>query len=147
MHFNDFEVEGRAENFGRFAGEPKQGVHSDAVVGSEDDGDDSGRLFDGGDFFVGVAGCPDDERALATQAGVEHGLNDGVVGEVDDGVGGGDARGEVIAEIDGGGEGQGWIFFNGGEQGGAHAAFVTVDENAKRSGHEWLAGLEDAELR
>ena len=79
MHFDDFEVERGAEDFGGFAREPEEGVDSDAVVWREDDGDGGGSLFDGGDFFVGVSGCSDDEGAFVGGAGVEDGGDDGVV--------------------------------------------------------------------
>ena len=39
VHFDDFKVEVRPEDFRGFAGEPEEGVDAHAVVRREDDGD------------------------------------------------------------------------------------------------------------
>lgn len=138
MHFDDFEVEIGAENFGSFLGEKEEGIDADAVVWGEDDGDLGGGVMDGVDLGIGVTGGTDDESFLGFEAEGEDGFDDGVVREVDDGVGDLEGSGEVIAEIDLGGDLEIGEIFSGGDEGLAHAPAGAIDEEAKR--RHWVRG-------
>ena len=138
MHFDDFEVEIGAENFRSFFSEEEEGIDADAVIWGEDDGDLSGGVMDGVDLGIGVTGGTDDESFLEFDAASEDGFDDGVVREVDDGVADLDGGGEVIAEIDLGGDLEIGEILSGGDEGLAHATAEAIDEEAKTS--HWIRG-------
>ena len=54
MHFDDFEVEGRPEDFRGFAGEPEEGVDAGGIVGGPDGGDFFGGAQDLFAFGIGM---------------------------------------------------------------------------------------------
>ena len=130
VHLDDLEVEGRTEDLGGFAGEPEEGVDAHAVVRCEDDRDERGSLANRCDLIVGVSGGADDECAPLFDAGIEDGVDDGVMREIDHGVTGCDAGGKIVPEVDGCREGEVGIFLDSGDERGAHATFGAVDEGA-----------------
>ena len=71
MHLDNFEIEIRAEELRGFARQPEQGVHADAVVGGEDDGQCLGCFTNGGELFIGVTGGADDHALLLLEAFAE----------------------------------------------------------------------------
>ena len=54
-------------------------------------GDGFRGSVDGGEFFFGMAGGADDEGLFLGKGGVEDGGSEGVGGEIDDGIGRGNA--------------------------------------------------------
>ena len=68
VHLDHFQVEVRAQDFGRLAGEPEQGVDAGGKIRRPDDGNSLGLLFDLEGVGVGVAGGADDQRLFVLGA-------------------------------------------------------------------------------
>lgn len=128
VHLGDFDIEGFvAKDAGGVAGEPEEGVDSDGVVGSEDDGDGFGGFGDGGTLFVSVAGGADDEGGACGEGFFEEVVSEGGEGEVDDALGAREGCGEVFAFVVGGVEAGAGFGFDSGDDGLAHASGASGD--------------------
>jgi hypothetical protein len=82
----------------------------------------------GGQFLAGVAGGADDQVFASGGAGRGQFGSEAVVAEIDDGIAGGEGRGESVAGIDLGGDDDFRIGGGCGQHGQTHASAATGDK-------------------
>lgn len=129
VHFDNFDVEVRAEGLSGDAGEGKEEINADAEVWGEDDRDGAGSGVDGFDGVLVLASGAKDESFLGLGAEGSKVGGSGGVGKVNDAVGGGEVGFDGIAEVNGGDEFEVWVSWEAFEESPAHATFGAIDDN------------------
>jgi len=137
VHLDDLGVVVGAENGGGAAGEGEEQVHADGIIARPHARNRGGRGEQVFFLFGGVAGGADDERFFMLRAQADDVGGGRVETEVDDDVGLRDARGEIVALIEGGDDG-GSGFHGGGDVGLAHTALGS--DNGDAEGHAVIYG-------
>ena len=132
VHLDDFEVKVGSEDLRRLAGQPKEGIDPDAVVGGKDDGDGFGSLANEVAGGLILSRSADDENFACGLAG--GGQRCGTIrqGEIDDGVAVRKGGGKVIVGVDLGGDGEGRIGGSAVDEGASHAPAGTIDKKKER---------------